>query len=190
MVKTRERGFTILEVVIVLALMLVMMAIAIPSFMASVQQTQLVSSARSVANALMRARFEAIRQNSRFSTIYSAGSPPQYGVDLNANGDLDSTEPAFPLSPQVQMVSSGLGLPSLSTMGSAYSSASVPSSFKVTFSPTGTVMQQLGGAWVEANSIYVIYFQHQVTKSWAAVTITPGGRFKTWLYQGSSWVGE
>jgi Tfp pilus assembly protein FimT len=179
-----------LELMVVVAIVLVLLAFVVPSFQGPLNRYQLESSARNVVSILTRARYEAIRQNSRVSTIYVAGNPTVYGADLNNNGTLDVTEPRYALSATVA-ISSGSSAPSLSTMGANYMSATVPPAFQITFSPQGSVVNLvINGAvtaWEDSNSVYVIYLRNQSTGQWAAVTITPAGRFRAWIYSGSSW---
>jgi len=175
-----------LELMVVVAIVLVLVAIVVPSFQGPLNRYQLESSARNMVSILTRARYEAIRQNSRVRTIYVPGNPTVYGVDLNNNGTLDVTEPRIALSATVAIYS-GSSAPSLSTMGANYSAATVPPDIQITFSSQGSVVHAVSTAWEVSNSVYVIYLQNLSTGQWAAVTVTPAGRFRVWIFNGSIW---
>lgn len=180
-----ERGFSVLEMMVVVLILGILAAIAVPNFLGAFRRYQLESSARNVSNILLRARYEAIRSNQNVTTISSAGNPSVYGVDLDGSGTLDPNEPRMGLSSRVQMTAAGA--PPLATMGANYTAAQVPPGFGVTFSPRGTSMQLVGAFFIEAANVYILFVQHQVDGSWAAVTITPGGRLRVWFYSGNAW---
>lgn len=185
--KESQRGYSLLELLAAIVVTLIIAAVAIPTLMATVRKYQLDSSARNIQSVLMRARYEAVRTNQRAPTILVTGNPALYGVDLNRDGTLQATEPKQSISSLVQLVSTTPTPPSLSSMGSNYSSAAVPTSFAVNFGSLGTVVQQSGTAWIESNVVYVIFLQHQASGDWAAVTVTPGSRFRVWFWNGSAW---
>jgi prepilin-type N-terminal cleavage/methylation domain-containing protein len=180
-------GFSLLELVVAMAVILIIAAVAIPNLLGTIRKYQLDSSARNIQSILMRARYEAVRTNQRVPTILVTGTPVVYGADLNRDGTLQATEPNLPISSLVQVVSTTPTPPSLSSMGSNYSSAAVPTSFAVNFGSLGTVVQQSGGTWIEANAVYVIFLQHKASGDWAAVTVTPGSRFRVWFWNGAAW---
>lgn len=61
----RSGGFTLVELMITIAVLAVVMAIAVPSFQAVINRNRLVSASNEVVAALQLARMEAIRRNSR-----------------------------------------------------------------------------------------------------------------------------
>lgn len=196
-IRKTERAFTLLELLVVIAILLIIMAITVPNFMRALRRYQLESSARNVANMLVRARYEAIRSNRNVTTILQVGNPTVYGLDLDAQdadadgSNLDINEPRIGLSARVPMMGPG-GAPALGTMGPIYAGSQPPPvAFQVTFSPRGTSMRPVAGpppVFIEASNIYVLYLQHQADNTWAAVTVTPGGRVRVWFFSGNAWV--
>ncbi len=193
----KQRGFSLLESLAVVGVVLILSAIAIPFVNSAVRHYQLESSARSVSNALLVARYEAIRRNLLASTVYrEVPAPPVYGIDVNGNSTVDAGEPVVPLSPNVRMTN--VGAPPLTSMGPTYDCApacpALPdnSPFQVSFSSRGTVMQQVGSGlqnyWIEATRVYVLFLRHTVSGQWAAVTVTPGARTRVWIWNGTAWV--
>jgi Tfp pilus assembly protein FimT len=172
---------------VVMLVLLILSAFAVPQLLRALRRYQLESSARNVAGMLLRARYEAIRRDQNVTTVYSGGSPPVYGLDLNGNNNLDPDEPRTPLSSNVVM--SMVNAPALASMGPNYSAAQVPPGFRVTYSPRGTSMQQVAPQnWIEATAVYVLFLQHQTDGAWAAVTVTPPGRLRVWFWNGTGWI--
>lgn len=67
-------GFTLIELMIVLALMAIMAAIAAPSFRGYMTQNRLNGAARMVMTDLMQARSLAATENTRFKVAFSGNT--------------------------------------------------------------------------------------------------------------------
>jgi type IV fimbrial biogenesis protein FimT len=63
-------GFTLMEMMVVLAVMAVVSAIAIPSFMSLLPAMRVNGAARQVMGDLMDARMEAVKQNHEFKVFF------------------------------------------------------------------------------------------------------------------------
>ena len=198
MIKRTQRGFSLLELLIVISIVMIIAAMATPSVLNTVRRYQLESAARNVASVLMRARYESIRLNRRVNTIYGApagSNPAMFGVDEDGpppvypDGILEASEPQIAISTSVQM--GGVGQPAFTSMGVNYTALTQPPAFQIAFGSVGTVIYQptagAGNPWIESNTIYVILLQHNITQQWAAVTITPAGRVRVWIWNGSAW---
>ena len=70
-VKHTVRGFTIIELVVTLALFGVLMGLAVPSFTVFIQNTQIRNAAETVMTGITQAKTEAIRRNTpvRFQLV-------------------------------------------------------------------------------------------------------------------------
>jgi type IV fimbrial biogenesis protein FimT len=79
---TRNQGFTLVEMVVVLSILGIAVAIAMPSFIRFVQNNRLATTANAFVGALNLARSEAI---TRGVTVTVCKSPDQ--IDCVANGD-------------------------------------------------------------------------------------------------------
>jgi prepilin-type N-terminal cleavage/methylation domain-containing protein len=201
MVKRTQRGFSLLELLIVVGIVLVIAAMSTPSVLNTVRRYQLEAATRSVSSVLMRARYEAIRLNRGVSTIYqppAGNNPGMFGVDEEGpppafpDGILQAFEPQMTISTAVQM--GGAAPPPLfATMPPNYVTLTIvqPPAFQITFGSVGTVIYQpvvgVGNPWIESNTIYVILIQHNITQQWAAVTVTPAGRVRVWMWNGAAW---
>ena len=69
-----DPGFTIIELIVVLALAAIVMAIALPGLISWLPTYRLSAGARQVASDLQLARMKAISQNTKFRLNF--GSPP------------------------------------------------------------------------------------------------------------------
>lgn len=69
-----ERGFTLVELMVTVAVLAVMAGLAVPSFRATVNANRLTGSTNELVNALQTARMEAIRRNQRAAVCLSANA--------------------------------------------------------------------------------------------------------------------
>ncbi|MBC8431284.1 MAG: GspH/FimT family pseudopilin [Desulfobacterales bacterium] len=74
MLRKRESGFTLIEMMIVIAVLAIMAAIAIPNFMALLPGMRLNGAARQVMGDLMAARMKAVKLNQRTKVSFNANS--------------------------------------------------------------------------------------------------------------------
>jgi prepilin-type N-terminal cleavage/methylation domain-containing protein len=72
--RTSERGFTLIEAMVVSGIAVILAAIAVPSFYALSQETGLLSAQREVMTALYLARSAAITSNTARTVVFT---PPQ-----------------------------------------------------------------------------------------------------------------
>ena len=72
--KRSERGFTVIELLTVVAIMLVITAIATPSFYYWLPTYRLSAGARQIAADLQLARMKAISQNTRYRLSFTAAN--------------------------------------------------------------------------------------------------------------------
>lgn len=80
----RDKGFTLIEMLIVVALLGILASIAIPSFQNMMAQGRLASNANDLAGAVQFARGEAIKRNQQISLNFNG---QEWSV-LDANNNL------------------------------------------------------------------------------------------------------
>ncbi len=87
-----KKGFTLVELMIVITVMALLFAIGAPTFQTYRTQSRLKGATRQVASDLMAARMQAIKENNRFKV--SLINNHQYTIldDNNNNGAADSGE--------------------------------------------------------------------------------------------------
>jgi prepilin-type N-terminal cleavage/methylation domain-containing protein len=209
-----QQGFTLLEILIVVAIILIMAAVAAPYIIRSVRRLQATTSARSIATILQTARYEAIKRNQRVATLWVAGSATQgstYGVDINGNGAIDTNEPYTVLSPRSDFFYSwspgsyfplvypwSNGLPADYTVvgcpgGYSFFDGSFQSGsyFALTFSPQGTVVTNASGAWQLSPTIQGVQLMRgtwwDTDYEFYLITVTPSGTIKLWWLSNAEW---
>lgn len=106
----RQRGFSILEMMLVVVIMLIILGMAAPKMMRIISNQKLQSSAQAYAGLLQEARSRAVQDNNPYEVLFgtSGGAPIAY-VDLNDNGTFDAgTEPAVLLASPIVVTDTGL----------------------------------------------------------------------------------
>lgn len=191
--RQQATGFSLVEMMMVVVIVLTVSAISIPAVLRSMRTYRLSSTAREVAKILQRTRYEAIRRN----TTIPWRTQPQNNtsilwIDSNNNNVIDPTEPIVLLPPDVQFVSTGV-VPGPASMGSpgalppwpGAAGFPPPPTAAVSFDARGTVNFGAG-----APPVYVIYlgYPQQPTYGYRAVTLTPMGQTKVWsAATGGTW---
>src|SRR5690349_22264316 len=100
--KKRNAGFSMLELVIVLAVVLVVAGIAIPQFQGAIHMSRLRSAGTDFSGLVQSARIFSVQDNS-FHSLYivTGGRQPLAYVDTNNNSSLDATEPIISISSEI-----------------------------------------------------------------------------------------
>ena len=83
-----QRGFTLIELMVTVAILAIVLVIAVPSFEATVNANRLMSAANEMVNSLQTTRMEAIRRNEHAGMCLSAnaGSPTPTCASTDVNG--------------------------------------------------------------------------------------------------------
>lgn len=93
--KPRQRGFTLLEVIIVVVIIGIMAAIAVPNFLSWLPNMRLKAASRDLYGHMMRAKVEAVKSNTPtlFNFSSGTGSPCTGGsyTFSNSAGNLVNT---------------------------------------------------------------------------------------------------
>src|SRR5580693_1911062 len=125
--RSPRNGFSLVELVLSLAVLLIITTLAIPVFVRSLQNYQLNSTASQLAAMLKYAKFDAIRQNTSVNCmIQQSGTNWIVWVDSNGNGQPDGAEPQMVLGGSFAVLSGGVPNTSsiTSTLGPGFSNFS------------------------------------------------------------------
>ncbi|MBN2283071.1 MAG: GspH/FimT family pseudopilin [Deltaproteobacteria bacterium] len=89
----KKTGFTLIELLMVVVLMAIISAIAMPGFLEWMAQNRLNGATRQVMTDLMEARSSAVNQNNRFRVLFVDSHRYQIHDDRNNNSAIDAGEP-------------------------------------------------------------------------------------------------
>ena len=185
----KQRGFSLLEVLIVMSVIVAMTAAVIPNINTSIQNYRLSASAQEIASQVQSARLRAVRGNAMCTFLMSA-SGRQFGIDVNGDGNISgSGDVVLGLNTNVNFVD--LSTPPIT------SAATLSNGTKtgIGFTPRGTLTAVASSGLPDYNpanlaaSGYAIYLSN-TQNHFAAITISPLGRVRTWTStsaNGATW---
>ncbi len=180
-----QRGFTMLEVLMATSMMLVVTTLAVPAVLGSIKDAQLRSTAVGLTGILQRARMKAAATNTAYPvrTATLNGATMVY-IDVNNNNSLDASEQNTLLALPRGIVFDNAG-PAIS-LGFGTAINGLPG-----FDGRGLPCNSGAGACTfnQGTGFYYYLRQDRVfsTTSWAAVSVSPAGRMKVWMWNGSVW---
>jgi Tfp pilus assembly protein FimT len=175
----RTRGFSVIELVVSCAVVMILTAIAIPSLTRSYQTYQLNSAATQLSGMLKLTRFEAIRRNTPITCQFQQNGGT-WQISINS--------PAAPT--QFVMSSTTLvasGVPSSASIASSMNAAALTTlsgaNAAVTFDQRGAVVPNAGPL------PYVFFIQNAADPSlgYRAVVVMASGVVHVWNSTGTSW---
>jgi Tfp pilus assembly protein FimT len=187
----RQAGFSLFELMAVMLIIMVVSAIAIPTMMNTLADVKLRSSASTMQGQLQQLRMRAVQDNKPYKAKMTTinGVITMY-LDLDGDDDYDPTEPSVALANGVTVATSGAPSMPSGTLNTTGWVNPATTSTSVYFNARGLPCDTSAGAACNTPKGY-IYFLSQTrsasTVAWAAVSITPAGRIKTWRYQSSTW---
>jgi len=187
----RGKGFSLVEMVVSLAVLLILSAIAIPTLMRAYRSYLLSDAAARVAGVMKFTRFEAIRKNTVVGfQVKQTGANWLLWTDSNGNGIADPTEPEVVVTNPVTMLGSG-SVPGPATIVAALGSASPG---LTVLSGTNTLVSFDGRGAVSFSgsaAVYVFYLGNPNISDMGAraVVLLPSGIVQTWTASNASaWV--
>lgn len=90
--KAKSAGFTLIELMIALMVLVVLVGMGFPSFLQMLRNAEIRAAAESVANGLQRARAEAVSRNVKVQFILGAGTSWRVDLVPAAEPPIDSRE--------------------------------------------------------------------------------------------------
>jgi prepilin-type N-terminal cleavage/methylation domain-containing protein len=197
--RKNDRGFSLLEMVIVVAIIMIMAAITIPIMASTISNIKLHYAAVDFSGLLQKARMEAVRKNSFYPvlpTTVSSGDNGYFADIKPKNGNYDAGEPVIELGRVTVQAGTGSGAPQESSFTSSFSFSENPSSTTAAFNARGipcTYTSVSQTTCPEAPGSGFFYFLSSPRNTWAAIVITPSGRVQVWAYDNSgsgSWIQQ
>ena len=182
--RSSRNGFSLVELVLSLAVLLVITTLAIPVVVRSLSVYQLNSTASQLAGMLKFAKFDAIRQNTPVSCqIKLSGANWLVWVDSNGNGVADGAEPQMFIGGSFTLLSSVPNpAPITTTLGPGFSSLTVLSGSdnSIKYDQRGVVVSVPDGTVV--TTVYALYLGNpsDPNSGYRAVITLPSGAVQVW----------
>ena len=193
-----QRGFSLIEILIVVLVVMIAAAIAVPNIFLAVSNLRLRASAGDLSGLMQQARILAAKNNTTYDILYATRNGARIAyVDLNFNSSFDAGEPMMEFSGTTVPASgtpSGSGQPTAyvlvgdsgsssydntSTLG--YTGRGLPCNYDTTTTPATCSTPAAG---------YFVYYLTDTRvgrAGWAAVVVTKGGRTKMVTWNGAAW---
>lgn len=179
-----ERGFSLIEALVVMSIALVLFAIALPSFLQAYRSYQLTNAAEQVSGVLKATRSAAIRLNAQVPVncvIRGAAGQTRIWSDSNLpinDGIEQGSEPQIALSGNVNLVRPGI----VPNAGGLAAAVGVPAI--VATSPVNGVdtFDGRGASNPAAVGVYVLYVGNTALPAlgYRAVVLMPSGSIQIW----------
>ena len=185
--RSATAGFSMVELVVSICVMLVLTALAIPSLMRSMRTYQLNSAAASVSDMMKFTRFEAVRRNTQINLQFTQSGPTwlvwtdSFGV--GNGGPIDPRDKqqviaGYPtllplgVAPTPNAISAALGGAALNTLSGTNGS--------VTFDARGAIRQAIGGQIAPNPYVFYVGNATDPDSGYRAVVLLPSGSTQTW----------
>lgn len=211
-----ERGFSLLELMIVMAIVFVVAGITAPKIRQMIQAERLRTTASAYASFLQRCRYQATHDGQWYEILIdNAGPSPIAYLDTAGNGVRQASSPAveipFPLQINDAGVPAGFGaMPNpLGTIplnletqpamvdhdtnaraGLAFNERGLPcQTIGANAACTNTATITTPGGPQPVAVAWITYLQYPVGNGaiwYAAITVSPAGRVKVWSYQAAA----
>lgn len=187
----RGRGFTILELMIAVAVMMILAAFAIPQAMNAVYFSRIRGAANNVSAMMQQARALA-EQNNVTVPVYVAngtvGPSNSSGAFISCisggacpgGAGYVAGDPYFPYA---GTVTNAANPPAFLTQA-AIGFATQPAGNTLYFTPLGAASNAAGGTFTAQG---FVFYMRDNQNHWAAVSVSPTGRSRAWLYTAGSW---
>jgi prepilin-type N-terminal cleavage/methylation domain-containing protein len=178
-IRTRESGFSMIEMAIVCVIMLVIAGIAVPNIFQTFRNYQLDAAGHSVASLLQQARIQAVKTNLPAYVNYTNASAGNMAFVTNdpANTTYAAGNPDVQLSPAVTFQNTP---PDHAQLDAYINATPQVATVSIGFNARGLPCTESGGNPTVCSAPAGFEWFMQSAGGWEAVTVTPSGRIKSW----------
>jgi len=185
-----QSGFTLAELIVVVAIILVVGGLAIPNLTRAIDTSRIKGSAQALAAAYQDARIRATQKDTFYQVLISSPgiSPAQICIDLDGDRTCSAGDPVTTFPGQVKVSNFGVPVPlnsgQLHFPAIATEQSGAPNN-SLTWNAVGLPCQRTSPT---AACTAIGWVQHlQLLRAngdvmYAAVTVSPTGRVKTWTF--------
>jgi len=179
--RSPRNGFSLVELVLSLAVLLIITTLAVPVVVRSLQSYQLNATASQLAGMLKYAKFDAIRQNTKVSCqIQQSGTMWLVWVDSNGNSQPDGGEPQMFIGGSFTLVSGGVPstTPITTTLGPGFSSYA----WVVLSGSNNSITYDQRGVIDGGSAVYALYLgnPNDPSSGYRAIITMPSGAVQVW----------
>jgi prepilin-type N-terminal cleavage/methylation domain-containing protein len=182
-----QSGFTLAEMIIVLAIILVVGGMAIPNLTRAIDASRIKGSAQVLAAAYQDARIRATQKDTSYTVLVSPLGilPAQVCIDLDGDGTCSAGDPVTTFPAQVRVSNVGVPVPLDPAQLHFPAITTEQPGASLTWNAVGLPCQRTSSV---TPCTAVGWIQHlQLLRAngdvmYAAVTVSPTGRVKTWTF--------
>jgi len=183
----KTQGFSLIELIIVVAVVLILAAVAVPRLMSTVSDISLRYAASDFSGLVQSARIQAVRRNT-FYTILQGNLPdgtPAYYLDLPKASVYTNGDPMMPIGQAVTVWPGiGSGAPNEGAFIAGLNFTVNPGGAAPSFNARGLPCIALGNSCPQTpGQGFVVFMSKAATMGgtpWAAVVINPSGHIQLW----------
>jgi prepilin-type N-terminal cleavage/methylation domain-containing protein len=180
-------GFTLLEVLVVISIVVTLTAITLPSILTAVAHVKIRGAASSLAGLIQSSRMGAVKRNKIVTLHFVTIQDVPFAVIKDAEDtsvDLKMTDPQVQLGGSaIQIAVPTTDPPVLTDAILSYTPQSLPD--LLSFNPHGLPCKYAAGLCTLGGFVYYVRDIHGI--AWTAVSVSPGGRVKQWFWNGKAW---
>ena len=170
---------------IVVGILMVVAAMAMPKIMTSIADVRLRGAVNSASGVIQQARMIAVKSNQMQQVKYSnsTGNSFVYVKSSTDTSAMNSTDPQVQMGSTILAYSAPSSVPALASSDLGYTPVVVTS---IMFNSRGIPCSTS----TTCGSGMVVYFtdtRNMGSPGWAAVSVAPAGRVKTWMWAGGKW---
>jgi prepilin-type N-terminal cleavage/methylation domain-containing protein len=191
-----SKGFSLLEIVIVMAVMLCLAGVAFPIFMRISYNVRLKSAAVNLSGLMQQARILAAKQNAVYTIIIpNTGGKACINLNPGVNTACDANEPVIGFNsnivPAAGAPNGSGGTPSAYVLSGDTGNTNYDNATTLGYSSRGLPCAYVTSTCSTPAAGYFVYYLNDPrpdgTTGWAAVVVTRTGRTKSFTWNGGSW---